>query len=124
MILSLPIDHRKGISVGRKTKLTEKQKAILRFYQRGKGQYILINGILSWGVVTGLLFLTIQSLWNNGLSFSAWTGSVFSGSGGATLLIFMAGGSLWGLWTWKQVEKNAALINESRIKGKPRRHAN
>ncbi|RQD67084.1 MAG: hypothetical protein D5S00_11255 [Tindallia sp. MSAO_Bac2] len=110
----------KGIQVGRKTKLTERQQALIRYHQRGKRTHILFNGILSWGLLTGFLFLTIQSLWNDGFSFSAWRNTVFSGSGMITVLTFMAVGSLWGLWTWRQIEKNVAEIDEKRRKGKPK----
>ncbi len=110
--------------MGHKRKISEKQKAFLRFYQRGKKSHILMNGVFSWGLLTGFLFLTIQSLWNNGLSISAWRNEVFSGDGGGTMLIFMAGGSLWGLWTWKQIEKNVAEIDKNRRKGKPKKQTN
>ena len=112
------------MQVGRKKNITEKQQTILRFYQRGKNTHILINGVFSWGLLTGFLFLTIQSFWNHGLSINAWRNEVFSGAGLVTMIIFMTAGSLWGLWTWKQIEKNVAEIDKNRRKGKPKKQMN
>ena len=119
--MSLYSDERKGIPVSSKYQLTERQKAVLKAYQRGKRTHILINGMLSWGLVTGMIFLTIQTFWNRGFSVGAWSRNVFSMYGLTTLLIFMACGSLWGIWTWKQIEKNAASIKQSRSRGKPKK---
>lgn len=89
-------------------------------YQRGKKRYLLLNGMVSWGLATGLIFLTLQSFWNHGLSFSAWRTTLFSLQALGVIGLFLAAGLLWGALTWSMVEKQATQLGGQRKK-KPNR---
>ena len=81
-------------------------------FEKGKARYLLVNGVISWGMATGILFLTILSIWQGGFSFAHWKNTLFTFSGGRTIGLFMAAGLCWGLITWPAVEKKAVKIAE------------
>jgi len=93
-----------------------RQVSITELYARGKKRYLLVNGVISWGLSTGIIFLTLSSLWKNGLSFNHWKQTVFGAPAVGTLAIFMAGGLVWGLITWSMVEKQAAALQPTKKK--------
>ncbi|SMP70424.1 hypothetical protein [Anoxynatronum buryatiense] len=97
-----------------------RQMSLAGLYARGKKRYLLVNGMISWGLSTGIIFLTLSSLWKNGFSFSHWKQTVFGAPAVGTLLIFMAGGLLWGLITWSMVEKQMAALQTSKKKQTPK----
>lgn len=70
--------------------------------ERGKLNYLLVNGALAWGVPIGILFTAIMSYWNHG-------GIEFNEELYRTLLIsiviFSLGGMLYGQWVWNVMEK-------------------
>ena len=85
-------------------------------HARGRKRYLLVNGMISWGLATGLLFLTLRSWWQNGFSFSAWRAAVFSLQGMGILALFMSAGLVWGVVTWPMIEKKANRWADSRKK--------
>jgi len=95
----------------RKRREPEKVEII---YARGLKRYMIVNGMISWGLTTGLLFLTLQSLWQKGLSFAAWKASFSSYQGLMTLALFMMAGLVWGRFTWPVVEKQV----KNKVSGK------
>ncbi len=104
-----------------KKKSRKKPEHVEIVYQRGKTRYLLVNGMISWGLATGLIFLTLQSIWKNGFSMEAWRGTVFSLPAVGVIGVFLAAGLLWGLITWPMVEKQASQLTSLRKK-KPKRH--
>jgi hypothetical protein len=63
---------------------------------KGRGRYILVNGVLLWGILTGVLWSIIMSAlqgWHS-LSFFLPT----------ALIIFPVCGYFFGAWTWKKTE--------------------
>lgn len=91
--------------MGRK-KRREPEKMEL-IYARGLNRYMLVNGMISWGFTTGMLFIMLQSLWQKGLSFGGWQQTLFSYQGLLTLALFMVAGLVWGRFTWPMIEQQA-----------------
>ncbi|RJE90251.1 hypothetical protein D3P07_08575 [Paenibacillus sp. 1011MAR3C5] len=69
---------------------------------KGKKNYVLWNGVLGWGIPTGILF-TALSTYINHKEF------VFNQDFYQTLflslVLFSLGGVVFGLWTWSWTEK-------------------
>ncbi|MCP8616008.1 hypothetical protein [Salirhabdus salicampi] len=73
--------------------------------QKGMKQFILIHGVLGWGVPTGILFMFIQHHWTNG----SGTPIDLSNTPLKTifvLIIFMLAGTLFGRVMWDVNEKH------------------
>ena len=73
----------------------EKQRA------KGKWNYILIYGVLGWGVGTGILFSLVFPLVTEAMGDKAPFLPVFAGS----IVLFPLGGVAWGYWMWILAEK-------------------
>lgn len=95
----------------RKRREPEKVEII---HAKGLKRYMIVNGMISWGFTTGVIFLTIQSLWQNGLSFSDWKSVFSSYQGLMTLALFMMAGLVWGRFTWPVIEKQV----KNKVSGK------
>ncbi len=95
----------------RKRRELEKVEMI---HARGLKRYMIVNGMISWGFTTGLIFLTLQSLWQNGLSFIGWKSTFSSYQGLLTLALFMMAGLVWGRFTWPVIEKQV----KNKVSGK------
>ncbi|WP_113927105.1 hypothetical protein [Bacillus sp. P14.5] len=68
--------------------------------EKGKKHYILYYGIFGWGISTGVLFFLLGQAYEYKLNFSEY----FSGDWMVTLIIslvsFMLGGILFGIYSW------------------------
>lgn len=86
----------------RKRREPEKVEII---YAKGLKRYMIVNGMISWGLTTGVIFLILQRLWQKGLSFTGWKSVFFSYQGLMTLALFMMAGLVWGRFTWPVIER-------------------
>lgn len=85
---------------------------------KGKWNYILLDGVLGWGVSTAVLFSVIFPLIDGKQSFL----HVFA----LSIFLFPLGGIAWGYFMWMFIEKayEKAKISEqphASDAGKPRR---
>jgi len=95
----------------RKRREPEKVEII---FAKGLKRYMIVNGMISWGLTTGVIFLTLQSLWQHGLSFTDWKLIFSSYQGLMTLALFMMAGLVWGRFTWPVIEKQV----KNKVSGK------
>ncbi len=94
--------------MGRKRKRTPEKVEIL--YAKGLRRYMIVNGMISWGFASGLVFLVIQSLWLNGFSYNGLKNHVTAYESLLWLALFMAAGLVWGRFTWPVIEKQVERI--------------
>lgn len=90
--------------------IKDRNKNLKELYNKGKINYILAHGILSWGLSTGIIFILLTSFFQYGFNFRVITDNLFSRNNLITLGLFAAAGSVWGSIMWKiivkEVEKN------------------
>ncbi|WP_144414803.1 hypothetical protein [Clostridium aceticum] len=90
----------------------QKNKNLEVLYNKGKSNYIIRHGILSWGISTGIIFILLTGVFQYGFSLKQVVGNLFSSNGLFILSIFALGGFVWGsiMWKWltKEIEKNKA----------------
>ncbi|MDQ6422202.1 hypothetical protein RB620_22490 [Paenibacillus sp. LHD-117] len=69
---------------------------------KGKRNYIIVNGILGWGIPTAILFTLLTSyLDNDAIIFNKeLMNSLFT-----SLIIFSIVGIPFGFWTWNWMER-------------------
>ncbi|AOY75166.1 hypothetical protein [Clostridium formicaceticum] len=88
----------------------QRNKNLEELYNRGKVNYIIRHGVLSWGVSTGIIFILLTGLFQHGFSFKEVLWGVLSSNALFVLGIFAVGGFIWGsiMWKWltKEIEKN------------------
>ncbi len=88
-------------------KMTEKQHArwaITR--QRGRFRFILILGVLIWGIGTAVLFSIFMAA-QRGFDHFVW-------DLGLALILFPIGGYFWGSWMWRFNERQFAESRQDR----------
>jgi hypothetical protein len=78
--------------------MNEKQRAHwLNIRTKGYWHFVIVRGVLFWGIVTAFIFSALMSVFNEP-SFLFY------------LLLaiptFMIGGLFWGMWTWASAEKS------------------
>ncbi|MFG6147555.1 hypothetical protein [Halobacillus sp. B23F22_1] len=73
--------------------------------KQGKRKFIIVNGIVKWGLVTGVLFFAFQQLVLNGLTPSMLLDTRVVPEFAVTLGIFMLGGILFGSLLWSLKER-------------------
>ena len=64
---------------------------------RGRTQFIWVNGVLMWGVLTGVLWSLAMPVMQPEMSFLKLLPLALAG--------FPAGGYLWGVLVWRAMEK-------------------
>ena len=89
-------------------------------YSRGKVRYLLVNGVISWGLVTGTLIATLQSLWQNGFSYTLWRQNLFSAQGAMIVMFFSVAGLIWSHVTWSWVVRRAHELGAGKNKKQKR----
>lgn len=65
--------------------------------KRGRLRFVVLNGVLGWGLTTGVLYSVVMALL---MGRSLLTLLTYS------LVLFPIGGIFFGLWTWHSSEKN------------------
>lgn len=71
--------------------------------EKGKKHYIIFNGVIGWGIPTGVLFTIINALINDK---SIGLNDEFVILFVTSMIMFPIGGILFGLWNWNSFEKN------------------
>jgi hypothetical protein len=72
-------------------------KRLKEIIKKGKWNFVLIDGMLRWGIIMTIFFLLFQKFVFN------WEIDSFTII--STLVIFLIGGLVWGLWVWNRIEK-------------------
>ncbi len=77
-----------------------------KIIKKGRVNYILVVGVLSWGVVTALLFSLLQHFTGTPQSF---------GTVAVSLVVSALGGMLWGGFMWNYLKKryDKALVENT-----------
>jgi hypothetical protein len=101
--------------MGKKRSRRQPEK-VESIYAKGKKRHVLVNGMISWGLAVGIIFLTLQNWWQNGFSYLTWKDTAFSLKGAGTIGLFMAAGLIWGNITWSIVEKQVKNVSQNRNK--------
>ncbi|WP_410511501.1 hypothetical protein PaeBR_15610 [Paenibacillus sp. BR2-3] len=70
---------------------------------KGKKRFLIINGIVGWGISTALLFTLISSFFDH--QYTIIFDKDFIMDLVTSLIIFPVGGLFWGLWVWSWMEK-------------------
>ena len=81
--------------------MTDKLEKWQKLRAKGKWNYILIYGVLGWGVGTGILFSLVFPLVINAMFFKVPFLPVFA----LSIVVFPLGGVAWGYWMWIYCEK-------------------
>lgn len=69
---------------------------------KGKRNYIIFNGVIGWGIPTGVLFTLFTSLVNDkSITFD----QDFFRTMITSIVLFPIGGIFFGLWTWNWMER-------------------
>ncbi len=76
-------------------RLEKRRERMKRIVAKGRGHYVVVWGMIGWGVPTALLFT-----WG----MSAWQGMSFLGLLPLSLTLFPIGGYLWGAIMWRFIE--------------------
>lgn len=108
--------HKRGVITLKNTKqqkadkqnssvIKDKNKNLRELYNKGKVNYILAHGVLSWGLSTGIIFIFLTSFFQYGFNFRVITENLFSKNNLITLGLFAAAGSVWGSIMWKIIVK-------------------
>jgi hypothetical protein len=69
----------------------------VKLSKMGRSRFVLLYGILGWGIPTAILFTLLQSYQNG------WDGFLFELI--PALVIFPIGGYVWGRVMWKFLER-------------------
>ena len=86
-------------------KLTKEEK-LDKTINQGRLRYILVDGVLFWGVGTGILFCLLQH----------FTGTPQTASSVAqSLILFPIGGVFWGAATWSVLKKQYSKISNNEL---------
>lgn len=86
--------------------LTEKQREKLtRILTKGKWHYVILYGIVMWGIMTAILFRVLMICWNSSEE-SFWV-QLLSAETLLALLILPICGIGFGLTMWKSMQKTA-----------------
>lgn len=76
-----------------------------RINSMGKRKYILKDGILYYGVPTGILWAIFYQLFDGGLSLENFISDEFTSRLVVGLIVFSIVGILVSLFTWRKLEK-------------------
>jgi hypothetical protein len=68
---------------------------------KGKWHYIIVNGVLGWGVSTAVLFSLIQSFTSE---------ESFADAIGLSIMLFPLAGVGWGLFMWFYINKQHCKV--------------
>ncbi|GAB6085605.1 hypothetical protein [Alkaliphilus crotonatoxidans] len=85
------------------------QERVLKAYQMGKKRYILVHGVLNWGISTAIIYRILLVLTTQGFSIEKLLKGLFSIETLYALIIFCPVGLLWGLFMFKWIERK---VNE------------
>ncbi|MCM3038773.1 hypothetical protein M3201_03540 [Paenibacillus motobuensis] len=70
---------------------------------KGRKKYIIINGVVAWGIPTAILFAIVMTLWNTKtIEFNRDFIVLLLTS----IILFPIGGIGVGVWTWHTYESN------------------
>lgn len=83
------------------TPMTDKLERWEKRRAKGKWNFILIHGVLAWGVSTGILWSLVFHLVINAMFFKVPFLPVFA----LSIVVFPLGGVAWGYWMWIYFEK-------------------
>ena len=73
---------------------------------KGKWHYIIIHGVIGWGVTTAVLFSLLQS----------FTGETsFTEAIGLSLIMFPVGGIAWGFFMWFYYNKQYNKLKNNEL---------
>lgn len=64
--------------------------------EKGKLKFVVLHGVLGWGVTTAILFSVFQHLMGSSQTVSSIA---------VSLVAFPIGGMLWGIWMWHVLQK-------------------
>jgi hypothetical protein len=73
-------------------------KTTLWLWQQGKARYILLVGVIGWGIPTGILFSLLNG-WTSGEPHHFWGPRL-----AVSLVLFPIGGIFFGLVMWKRID--------------------
>ena len=71
-----------------------------KYHDGGKMRYVILFGVLGWGLITAFLFSVYPLLFGNPFDWSRALSS---------FVAFPIGGIFWGLYTWHSMEKRYAI---------------
>ena len=74
--------------------------------ERGRGRYILVSGVLGWGIWTAVLWSFLMSRGEHGKSFLFNLAFAIVG--------FPLGGWAWGAWMWSSMERRYRAWQQGR----------
>jgi phosphate/sulfate permease len=73
---------------------------------KGQWHYIIVHGVLGWGVSTAVLFSLFQSV----TSEQSFTDAI-----GLSMILFPIGGVGWGLFMWFYINKQYCKCQSSEL---------
>ncbi len=71
----------------------------------GKKKFIWRQGVLGWGVPTTVLYNVLMYLWDYGMTTDELASGAFRTRASMSLILFPAGGVLFGWLMWKSLAK-------------------
>ncbi|MGH6814307.1 MAG: hypothetical protein ACREC6_01235 [Hyphomicrobiaceae bacterium] len=83
---------------------TERSKRWEATRQQGRRRFILVYGVLGWGVPTGILFSLASWFFDPNLNVMV--------AAPLAMIVFPIGGILWGRWMW-HVGERAYLASQA-----------
>jgi hypothetical protein len=81
--------------------LSEKQrKRWEQLRARGKRRFVVLHGVLGWGVPVAVVWSIWMQLWDNGFSLDGFLSARFFSQMVVAFMVFPAAGILFGHWMW------------------------
>ena len=77
-----------------------------RIRRRGRRRFILVRGVLGWGVLTAVLWSALMAFLGMGVGFL--------GNLAVAIVLFPIGGLAFGAWAWSIGERKYAQWNRCR----------
>lgn len=71
---------------------------------KGKWRYIVLHGVLGWGIITALLYSTLMFWINSTTSLQSIA---------INLLLFPVTGFFWGLFSWRIINRRRQTLSQS-----------
>lgn len=103
---------------GRKMEDKGLKDRVLKAYNIGMKRYILVHGVINWGVSTALIYRMMMIIKNEGLSLGKIIRGIFTVQTFYALILFGMGGLLFGLFMWKWIEREVLKYKQ---KGKKKK---
>lgn len=93
----------------KKTNIDKENAAFKELYAKGKLNYIVKYGILSWGVSVTIIVRIIMGFINYKLDLQKVFGNLFTIDTIYTLITFSIFGAIWGRIMWSWLEKEVKI---------------